>query len=359
MSSETNKINNNNNFQDEEQELFEHFRFEVDKGQGLMRIDKFLMSRIMNASRTKIQDATFAGYVLVNGNTVKPSYNIKPEDVITVMMTTPRREIELIPEDIPLDIRFEDNDLVVINKPAGMVVHPAYGNYRGTVVNALMGHFRQNKKSKDSASGPYLVHRIDKDTSGLMLVAKNEKSQMKLARQFYHHSIRRKYQALVWGDFRTENGTISGHIGRSTRDRKIFTVYQNGEIGKYAVTHYKVVERLGYVTFIECELETGRTHQIRVHLKYIGHPLFNDETYGGNEILKGTTFAKYRQFVNNCFKLCPRQALHAKSLGFIHPIKGNHLYFEVDMPRDMTELIYKWRNYAVHKVNDEYDPYLD
>jgi 23S rRNA pseudouridine1911/1915/1917 synthase len=346
---------NNNNLTEKEPELFEHFRFEIDKGQGQLRIDRFLMSRIMNASRTKIQDATNAGYILVNGNTVKPSYNIKPSDVITVMLTHPQREIELLPEDIPLDIRYEDKDLVVINKPAGMVVHPAFGNYRGTVVNALMGHFRRDgRKPKNNVPGPYLVHRIDKDTSGLMLVAKNENSQMRLSRQFYRHSVQRKYLAVVWGDFRSDKGIIKGHIGRSTRDRKIFTVFPEGDSGKHATTHYKVVERLGYVTLIECELETGRTHQIRVHLKYIGHPLFNDETYGGNEILKGTTFAKYKQFVQNCFKICPRQALHAKSLGFIHPLKGNHLYFESELPKDMTELIDKWRTYAIHKLNDDY-----
>jgi 23S rRNA pseudouridine1911/1915/1917 synthase len=355
MTLKTNK--ENNNLQDEEQELFEHFRFDVDKGQGLLRIDKFLMSRIMNASRSKIQEATNAGYVLVNGNTVKPSYNIKPDDVITVMMTQPYREIELIPEDIPLDILYEDNDLIVINKPAGMVVHPAYGNYRGTVVNALMGHFKNtSRKNKENTIGPFLVHRIDKDTSGVMLVAKNEKSQVRLSNQFFHHTIKRKYWALVWGDLKYQQGTITGHIGRSNRDRKVFMVFPQGEVGKHAVTHYKVLERLGYVTLIECELETGRTHQIRVHLKYIGHPLFNDETYGGNEILKGTTFTKYKQFVNNCFKLCPRQALHARSLGFVHPIKGDFLHFESELPRDMNELIYKWKNYTANRLNDDYLP---
>jgi 23S rRNA pseudouridine1911/1915/1917 synthase len=345
----------NNNYQDDERELFEHFRFEVDKGQGLLRIDKFLMSRIMNASRSKVQIATNAGYVLVNGNTVKPSYNIKPDDVITVMMTQPLREIELIPEDIPLEILFEDRDLIVLNKPAGMVVHPAYGNYRGTVVNALMGHFRKNNgRNKENTVGPYLVHRIDKDTSGVMLVAKNERSQVLLSSQFFQHTINRKYQAVVWGDLKMNSGTITGHIGRSARNRKVFTVFPNGDVGKHAITHYKVIERLGYVTLIECELETGRTHQIRVHMKYIGHPLFNDETYGGNEILKGTTFSKYKQFVSNCFKICPRQALHAKSLGFIHPILQSSLYFESKLPPDMADLIDKWRNYAVHKLNNEH-----
>jgi 23S rRNA pseudouridine1911/1915/1917 synthase len=341
-------------FPEDDQELYEHFRFEVDKGQGLLRIDKFLMAKIINASRNKIQSAANAGYILVNNIPVKPSYQVKPADMITVMMTQPLREIELIPEDIPLDIIYEDKDLIVINKPAGMVVHPAYGNYSGTVVNALMGHFQQNKeKNEKDTVGPFLVHRIDKDTSGVMLIAKNEESQMLLGKQFFHHTINRKYWAVVWGDVKNDTGTITGHIGRSARNRKVFSVFPEGDHGKHAITHYKVIERLGYVTLIECVLETGRTHQIRVHLKYIGHPLFNDETYGGNEILKGTTFTKYKQFVSNCFKLCPRQALHAKSLGFIHPIQNNPVYFESDIPTDMTALIEKWRNYAVHKMQDD------
>jgi 23S rRNA pseudouridine1911/1915/1917 synthase len=340
--------------QEDDNDLFEHFRFEVDKGQSLLRIDKFLMARIMNASRNKIQGAANAGYILVNNIPVKPSYKVKPEDVVTVMMTQPLREIELVPEDIPLEILFEDKDLIVINKPAGMVVHPAYGNYRGTVVNALMGHFKNtNEINHTSTIGPLLVHRIDKDTSGVMLVAKNEEAQTLLGKQFFHHTIKRKYWAIVWGDVKEDSGTVTGHIGRSAKNRKVFTVFPEGDHGKHAITHFKVVERLGYVTLIECELETGRTHQIRVHLKYIGHPLFNDETYGGDEILKGTTFTKYKQFVSNCFKICPRQALHAKSLGFNHPSSGKPVFFESDLPSDMTELIIKWRNYAVHKLMNE------
>jgi 23S rRNA pseudouridine1911/1915/1917 synthase len=340
--------------QEEDQDLFEHYRFDVDKGQNLLRIDKFLMSRIMNASRTKIQAAAAAGFILVNNVPVKPSYLVKPEDVITVMMTNPLREVELIAEDIPLEILFEDNDLIVINKPAGMVVHPAYGNYNGTVVNALLGHLNKtNSDAKANNTGPLLVHRIDKDTSGVMLVAKTEVAQTLLGKQFFYHTIKRKYWAIVWGDLKEESGTVTGNIGRSSRNRKVFTVFPEGDHGKHAITHYKVIERLGYVTLIECELETGRTHQIRVHLKHIGHPLFNDETYGGSEILKGTTFTKYKQFVNNCFKICPRQALHAKSLGFDHPINGLPVYFESELPSDMTELIAKWKNYAVHKLTDD------
>jgi 23S rRNA pseudouridine1911/1915/1917 synthase len=339
---------------EDDNELFEHYRFEVDSGQSLLRIDKYLMARIMNASRNKIQLAANAGYILVNDLPVKPAYKVKPDEVVTVMMTQPLREIELVAEDIPLDILFEDKDLVVINKAAGMVVHPAHGNYNGTVVNALMGHFRKTYQNNGSNTlGPLLVHRIDKDTSGVMLIAKNEESQTLLSKQFFFHTITRKYWAIVWGDLKENSGTITGHIGRSAKNRKIFTVFPEGDHGKHAVTHYKVLERLGYVTLIECELETGRTHQIRVHMKYIGHPLFNDETYGGNEILKGTTFTKYRQFVTNCFKICPRQALHAKSLGFIHPINNSPVLFESELPPDMNDLISKWRNYAVHKLMDD------
>lgn len=344
----------NIDFQEDDQEWFEHFRFEVDHGQSLLRIDKFLMARIMNASRNKIQAAANAGFILVNNEPVKPSYKVKPEDVITVMMTHPLREIELIPEDIPLEILFEDKDLIVINKPAGMVVHPAYGNYNGTVVNALLGHFQKNNlKSNVNTIGPLLVHRIDKDTSGIMLIAKTEEAQTLLGKQFFNHTIKRKYEAIVWGDIKEDSGTITGHIGRSAKNRKVFTVFPEGDHGKHAITHYKVIERLGYVTLIECELETGRTHQIRVHLKYIGHPLFNDETYGGDKILKGTTFTKYKQFVSNCFKICPRQALHAKSLGFIHPANRSAVYFESGLPPDMTELVAKWKHYAAHKAVDD------
>ena len=268
-------------------------------------------------------------------------------------MSQPVREFKLIPEEIPLDILYEDNDLIAINKPAGMVVHPAYGNYNGTLVNALLHHFQQNQKDSEEPVIPYLVHRIDKDTSGVLLVAKNDEAQMKMGKQFFHHTIERKYRALVWGDVKEDEGTIEGNIGRSLKNRKVFTVFPNGEYGKDAITHYKVIEQFGYVTLIECQLETGRTHQIRVHLKYIGHTLFNDENYGGNEILKGTTFTKYKQFVNNCFKICPRQALHAKSLGFEHPITGEKLFFEQELPEDFSELLNKWRNYAIHKLEKD------
>ncbi len=336
---------------EQEQELYEHFRFEADKGQGLLRIDKFLMSRIVNVSRSKIQEAANSGNIVVNGSAVKPSYQVKPEDIISVMLPHPVREFKLIAEDIPIEVLYEDNDVIVVNKRAGMVVHPAYGNYYGTLVNALLFHFQQHPSPKKNGNepGPYLVHRIDKDTSGVLLSAKNEESQMILGKQFYKHTIERKYLALVWGDFKENEGKISGNIGRSLKNRKVFTVFPQGDYGKSAVTHYKVVERFGYVTLIECELETGRTHQIRVHLKYIGHPIFNDETYGGNEILKGTTFSKYKQFVQNCFSICPRQVLHARSLGFIHPVNGTKMFFEKDPPEDILMLLEKWRKYAIHK----------
>jgi len=348
-------MSENSGSQEEEQELYEHHRFIVDIGQGLLRIDKFLISRIENVSRSKIQQAADAGNILVNEKVVKPSYKVKPNDVITVMMLQPVREFKLIPENIPLDILYEDKNLIVVNKPAGMVVHPAYGNYNGTLVNALLYHFQETEENAhEVVSVPFLVHRIDKDTSGVLLIAKNEEAQMKLGRQFYYHTIERKYRALVWGDVKEDRGTIEGKIGRSFKNRKVFTVFPNGEYGKDAITHYKVVERFGYVTLVECQLETGRTHQIRVHLKYMGHTLFNDENYGGNEILKGTTFTKYKQFVNNCFKICPRQALHAKSLGFDHPVTGEKLFFEHPIPEDFNELINKWRNYAIHKLQQDY-----
>ncbi|MCD4731339.1 MAG: RluA family pseudouridine synthase [Bacteroidales bacterium] len=345
----------NNGPQEEEQELYEHYRFIVDKGQGLLRIDKFLMSRIESVSRSKIQQAADAGNILVNEKVIKSSYKVKPDDVITVMMSQPVREFKMIPENITLDILYEDKDLIVVNKPAGMVVHPAYGNYNGTLVNALLYHFQKANENVDEVvSAPFLVHRIDKNTSGVLLIAKNEEAQMKLGRQFYYHTIERKYRALVWGDVKEDRGIIEGKIGRSLKNRKVYTVFPDGEYGKEAITHYKVIERFGYVTLVECQLETGRTHQIRVHLKYIGHTLFNDENYGGNEILKGTTFTKYKQFVKNCFKICPRQALHAKSLGFDHPVTGEKLFFEQPLPEDFSELIIKWRNYAIHKLEKDY-----
>ncbi|RLD61190.1 MAG: RNA pseudouridine synthase [Bacteroidetes bacterium] len=342
-------IENNEKFEDD-QELFEHHKFVVDKGQNPLRIDKFLMSRLENSSRNKIQNAAIAGSILVNNSAVRSSYKVKPDDVVTIVLSHPVREFELVAEDIPLDILYEDEDLIVINKEAGMVVHPAYANYTGTLVNALMFHFRKTGVAYDEKTGPYLVHRIDKNTSGVMLVAKTELAQTRLGKQFFDHSISRKYNALVWGDLKDDEGTITGNIGRSPKDRRVFTVYEEEDRGKHAVTHYKIIERLGYTSFIECQLETGRTHQIRVHMRHIGHTIFSDETYGGNQILKGTTFTKYKQFVSNCFKICPRQALHAKSLGFIHPITKKEMYFESPLPEDMSQLIEKWRKYATHKL---------
>jgi len=332
--------------QEEGQDLYEHYRFNADKGQGLLRIDKFLMVRIENASRNKIQQAAHAGNILVNGAPVKPNYKVKPQDVISVVLSYPPREIEIIPENIPVEILYEDGDILVVNKHAGMVVHPAYGNYTGTLVNALAWHLQQVSPDRKEGYTPFLVHRIDKDTSGVMLVAKNELAQARLARQFFEHTTERRYEALVWGDVAEEEGTITGNIGRSLQDRKVFTVFQDEAYGRHAVTHYRVLERFHYVTRLECRLETGRTHQIRVHFRYIKHPLFGDETYGGNVILKGTTFSRYRQFVENCFKILPRQALHARSLGFSHPGSGKEMYFETLPPEDMQTVVEKWRKYS-------------
>jgi len=300
-------MDDNSGKYEEEQDLFEHHRFVVDKGQGALRIDKYLMSRLENSSRNKIQNAAIAGSILVNKSPVRSSYKVRPDDVISIVLTHPVREFEMLAEDIPLDIIYEDDDLIVVNKLAGMVVHPAYANFTGTLVNALLFHFQKTGKGYDEKTGPYLVHRIDKNTSGVLLVAKSELAQTHLGKQFYDHSISRKYNALVWGDVKEDEGTITGNIGRSAKDRRVYTVYEEGDgYGKHAVTHYKMIERFGYTSFIECQLETGRTHQIRVHMRYLGHPLFSDETYGGNQILKGTTFTKYKQFVSNCFKICPR-----------------------------------------------------
>jgi 23S rRNA pseudouridine1911/1915/1917 synthase len=331
---------------DEELELFEHFRFVVDKGQGLLRIDKFLMMRIENASRNKIQNAAKADCILVNEKSVKQNYRVKPNDIISVVMPHPPREVEIILENIPVNVAYEDDDVIVIDKKPGMVVHPGYGNYTGTLVNALTFYFKDYPLQNGEPVRPCLVHRIDKNTSGIILVAKNELSQTRLAADFFHHTIQRKYQALVWGDFDVESGTIEGNLGRSLKDRKVMAVFPEGDHGKNAITHYKILKRFGYVTLIECQLETGRTHQIRAHLKYIGHPLFNDETYGGNQILKGTTFSKYKQFIENCFKILPRQALHAKSLGFKHPTTKKFLEFNSDLPDDMQQLIEKWEKYS-------------
>jgi len=336
----------NEEFSDQEQDLFEHYRFVADPGQSPLRIDKFLMSRIENASRNKIQQAATAGSILVNDKAVKQNYKVRPGDVITIVLTEPPRETEIIPEDIPIDIMFEDDHIMVINKRAGMVVHPAFGNFTGTLVNALTYYLRQ--QSGNDEAKPYLVHRIDKDTSGVMLVAKTELAQTRLAKEFFDHTIDRKYTALVWGDMEEDEGTITGNLARHKSNRKLMTVYPDGETGKHAVTHWKVLERYGYVTLIECILETGRTHQIRAHLKYIKHPLFNDAAYGGDQILKGTTFTRYRQFIKNCFGILPRQALHARSLGLKHPVSGEKLFFDSDLATDMQEVIAKWEHYVVH-----------
>lgn len=329
------------------EEVYEHYNITVDPGQQLMRIDKFLMGRIVNVSRNIIQSAVQQGNVLVNNLTVKNNYKIKPGDQIKIVFSTPPREVEIIPQEIPLSILYEDEDLIVINKEAGLVVHPGYNNYDGTLLNALCYHL-----SKDDLLNPivpYLVHRIDKDTSGILLISKKERAQTLLAKQFYDHSIERKYVALAWGNFEEENGTVDVNIGRSPKDRRVMTVFPEKDFGKNAVTHYKVLERFGYVTAIECQLETGRTHQIRAHLKSIGHPLFNDTTYGGDRIIKGTTFSKYKQFVDNCFKLIPRQALHAKSLGFIHPSTNKFMFFDSELPEDLEAVMNKWRSYSVNQ----------
>lgn len=330
----------------DDQELYEHHRFEVDKGQALLRIDKFLMNRLEHASRNKIQNAAEAGCILVNGKAVKSNYKVKPFDIISIVMARPPRDTEIYPENIPLNIFYEDEEVVVVNKPPGMVVHPAFGNFTGTLVNALVYHFQNLPTTRNGVSRPGLVHRIDKNTSGLLVIAKTEIAMTSLAKEFFDHTIERKYMALVWGDLKEDTGTITGHIGRSLRDRKVMDVFENGEYGKHAITHYKVLERFNYVTLVECKLETGRTHQIRAHFQHIGHPLFNDETYGGDKILKGTTFSKYKQFIENCFEILPRQALHAKSLGFIHPINKTRIFFDSELPEDFKAVLEKWRQYA-------------
>lgn len=329
----------------EEIEQFEHYRFTADPGQGLLRIDKFLANRLEGTSRNRIQLAAEAGSILVNGISVKSNYRVKPLDEVTIMMDHPRRELKVIPEDIPLDIVYEDNELLVINKPAGLVVHPGHGNYSGTLVNSLVFRYKDLPMYADEDPRPGLVHRIDKNTSGLILIAKTSLAKLNLALQFFNKTTKRKYVTLVWGNLRENEGTIEGNIGRSPKNRQVFTVFPDGDHGKTAITHYRVIERLGYVNLVECVLETGRTHQIRVHMKHIGHPVFNDEVYGGDKILKGTTFSKYKQFVENCFSLLPRQALHAKILGFIHPVTHEEMLFDSELPADMAQVIDKWRNY--------------
>ena len=333
----------------EEIEQFEHYRFIADPGQGLLRIDKFLANRIEGTSRNRIQLASEAGSINVNGIPVKSNYRVKPGDEVTIMLNYPRRELKLIPEDIPLNIIYEDDELIVINKPAGLVVHPGHGNYSGTLVNGLVYKYQNLELYGGNDPRPGLVHRIDKNTSGLLVVAKTELAKFNLALQFFNKTTKRKYVALVWGNLASDEGTIEGNIGRSTKNRQVYTVFPNGESGKPAVTHYRVIERLGYVNLVECVLETGRTHQIRVHMKYIGHPLFNDDVYGGDRILKGTTFAKYKQFVENCFSMIPGQALHAKILGFVHPVTKEEMIFDSDLPENFGHLVEKWRNYISNR----------
>ncbi len=327
------------------QELFEHYRFVVDPGQSHLRIDKFLYSRLENSSRTRIQVGAAAGNIIVNNIAVKSSYKVKPGDLIQVVLPTPPRDIELIPENIPINIVYEDDDVVVVNKEPGMVVHPGYGNYTGTLVNALMWHFKDLPLFNSGELRPGLVHRIDKNTSGILVIAKTELALVRLSKQFYDRTTDRRYVALVWGTPDPLEGTITGCVGRSIKDRKVMQVFPDESMGKPAITHYKVLEELGYISMVECKLETGRTHQIRVHFMYIKHPLFNDYEYGGDQILKGTTFTKYQQFVKNCFKILPRQALHARSLAFDHPVTGKRLSFESDIPQDMTQVIEKWKKY--------------
>lgn len=333
----------------ESDELYEHFRFNVDPKQSLLRIDIFLQNHIQNASRTKIQAAASAGSIIVNGKPVKQSYKVKPGDLITVILHYPPRETDVLPENIPLDILYEDEDLLVVNKPAGMVVHPAYGNFTGTLVNALAYHLKDLPLFSKGEIRPGLVHRIDKNTSGILVVGKTEIALNKLSRQFYDRESDRKYVALVWGDFKENSGTITGHIGRSTKDRKRMDVFEDGLYGKHAITHYRVLERFGYVSLVECKLETGRTHQIRVHFQHINHPVFNDEVYGGNVILRGTSSSSYKQFVLNCFDIMPRQALHAKSLGFKHPSTGKWMEFDSELPADMKEVIDRWKRLTAGK----------
>lgn len=338
----------------ERNELFEHFRFEADKGQTALRIDKFLFNKLEGTSRSRIQAAAAAGSIRVNDRPVKSNYKVKPMDVVSIVLPDPPRKLELIPQEIPLNIVFEDKDLIVLNKLPGMVVHPGHGNYTGTLINALMYHLKDNPMFQSGEERPGLVHRIDKNTSGLLLIAKNEKAMSHLAMQFFKKTTKRTYQAIVWGNMEESEGTITGNLGRNPKDRTKMMVFPDGEHGKHAVTHYAVLEQLGYVNLVECRLETGRTHQIRAHFQYLKHPLFNDHEYGGNKILRGTTFTKYKQFVTNCFNILPRQALHAKSLGFIHPSTGEEMLFDSELPDDMQIVVDKWRKYIIGR-----EPELD
>jgi 23S rRNA pseudouridine1911/1915/1917 synthase len=345
---------------EQQQELYEHHHIVVERGQGMLRIDRYLQMRLQGVTRTKIQAATKAECVVVNGKPTKANYRVKPLDEISVLLPEPPHEFELLPEPVDIKIVYEDEDVMVVDKQPGLVVHPGVGNWSGTLVNGLL-YYLQGKKTRGGEDAkPFLVHRIDKDTSGLLLVAKNEEAQAFLAKQFFEHTIERKYNALVWGDFDEDIGTIIGNIGRSPKDRKVMCVYPHEEgvpeeeqKGKHAVTHWKVIERFGYVTLVECVLETGRTHQIRAHMKHIGHPLFNDASYGGDEIVKGTTFTRYRQFVENCFDVLPRQALHALVLGFVHPSSREKMHFESALPADMTQCIDRWRKYSESRIETQ------
>lgn len=330
---------------DDQNELFEHFRFIADKGQNPLRIDKFLLHKLEDTSRTKIKAAADAGCIKVNDKAVKANYKVKPKDLIVILLSYPKKDFELVPEDLPIKIEYEDDHLLVVNKEAGMVVHPAHGHYSGTLLNALAWHLKDLElfSSKDSRAG--LVHRIDKNTSGLLVIAKTEKAKSHLGNQFYNKTSHRIYNGLIWGTPKEPEGTITGHIGRNPKNRKVMYVFPDGEHGKHAVTHYKVIRDLGYISLIECKLETGRTHQIRAHMQHIGHPLFNDAEYGGDQILKGTTYTKYKQFVQNCFKVLPRQALHAKELGFTHPETEKWMEFKTDLPEDISQVINKWEVY--------------
>ena len=346
------KISGPQNIGSERDDLYEHFRFVADKGQAPLRVDKYLMNKVENATRNRIQKSAKEGNIFVNDIIVKSNYKVKANDVVTVLFEHPPYEMLLTPEDLPIDIVYEDDALLVVNKAAGIVVHPGHGNYSGTLINALAFHF--DNLPNNSSDRPGLVHRIDKDTTGLLVVAKTEEAMAHLSKQFFNKTTEREYVAIAWGAMNEEHGTIEGHIGRHPKNRLQNTVYLDPddlEKGKPAITHYKVLEHLGYVTLVSCKLETGRTHQIRVHMKHIGHTLFNDERYGGNAILKGTTFSKYKQFVDNCFKLLPRQALHAKTLGFIHPTTNEFMRFEAPIPEDMEACLYKWRNYSKNSIS--------
>ena len=349
---EMEKISGPQNIGSERDDLYEHFRFVADKGQAPLRVDKYLMNKVENATRNRIQKSAKEGNIFVNDITVKSNYKVKANDVITVRFEHPPYEMLLTPEDLPIDIVYEDDALLVVNKAAGMVVHPGHGNYSGTLINALAFHF--DNLPNNSSDRPGLVHRIDKDTTGLLVVAKTEQAMAHLSKQFFNKTTEREYVAIAWGAMQEEHGTIEGHIGRHPKNRLQNTVYLDQDDldkGKPAVTHYKVLEHLGYVTLVSCKLETGRTHQIRVHMKHIGHTLFNDERYGGSAILKGTTFTKYKQFVDNCFKVLPRQALHAKTLGFVHPTTNEFMRFEAPIPEDMEACLYKWRNYSKNSIS--------